>query len=82
MPKMSSKDATFHVAQDLIYSLQNPAPESALVKLVNEHKEALRNLAEIFGKDSPSSVPLMVPVREVVQYKLKEVNQEISQIKI
>ena len=67
IPKMSSKDATFHAAQDLIYVLHNPEPASPLVKLGYGHKEALRNLVEIFRKYSPLAVPTRVPVREVVQ---------------
>ena len=43
--KMSSKDATFHTTQDLIFALQNQEPEKPLVKPGNWHKEALRNLA-------------------------------------
>ena len=35
---MSSIDANFHATQDLIYELQNLAPENPLVKLGNEHK--------------------------------------------
>ena len=38
MPQMSSMDATYHAAQDLIYSLQNSPPASPLVKLGNGHK--------------------------------------------
>ena len=45
MPQMSSMDATYHAAQDLIYVLQNPAPEIPLVKLENGHKESLKTLA-------------------------------------
>ena len=45
MPQMSSTDATIHYAQDLIYALQNLAPEIPIVKLVNAHKEAFRYLA-------------------------------------
>ena len=67
MTNMSSKDATFHFAQDLIYAQQNPAPASPLVKLGNGNKEALRTLAEIFRKSIPPEVPPRVPVREVVQ---------------
>ena len=37
MPKMSSTDATIHVAQDLIHALHNPAPYIPHVILVNEH---------------------------------------------
>ena len=81
MPNMSSKDATFHAAQDLICALHNPAPASPLVKLRNGHNESLSTLAEIFIKSSPPEVPPRVPVRELVQEKLKEVNQERSQIK-
>ena len=55
MLQMSSTDATFHAAQDLVYALQNPAPENPLIKLGNGHKEALRNLDEIFIKKNPSS---------------------------
>ena len=32
MPNMSYIHATFHAAQDLIYALQNPEPESPLEK--------------------------------------------------
>ena len=38
MPHMSSMDATFHAAQDLIYTLHNPEPERPLVKIGNGHK--------------------------------------------
>ena len=38
-------------------------------------------LAKIFRKSSPPTVPPRVPVREIVQEKLKGENQEISQIK-
>ena len=31
MPRMSSMDATYYAAQDLIYALQNPVPSSPLV---------------------------------------------------
>ena len=52
---MSPMDATYHAAQDLIYTLQNPAPASPLVKLGNGHKEALKTLADIFRKANPPS---------------------------
>ena len=39
------------------------------------------NLAEIFRKPTSLAVPLRVPVREVVQEKLKEVNQERDKMK-
>ena len=82
MPNMSTKDANFHATQDLIYTLQNPEPTSPLVKLGNGHKETLKNLSKTFKKYSPPAVTPRVPTREVVQEKLKEVNQEISQMKI
>ena len=47
---MSSIDATYHAAQDIIYELQNPEYASPIVKLVNGHKEALKALADIFRK--------------------------------
>ena len=81
MPKMSSIDTTINVAQDLIYALQSPADAIPSVKLVNWHKGALRTLVEIFKKTCPPAVPPWVPVRKVVQEKLKEFKQEISQIK-
>ena len=73
---MSSMDATYHAAQYLIHTLQNPEPATPLVKLGNGHKEALNTLAEIFIKANPPAVPLRVPVREVGQKKLQEVSQE------
>ena len=54
---MSSMDATYHAAQDIIYALYNPEPASPLVKLVNVNKEALQTLAEIFRKENPPAVP-------------------------
>ena len=54
-----------------------------VVKLGNEHKEALSTLEEISRKvpPPPPEVPLRVPIREVGQKKLQEVNQEITQMK-
>ena len=53
---MSSKDATFHAANDLIYVQQNPEPASPIVKLGDGHKEELRTLEDIFRKKTaPSS---------------------------
>ena len=75
-------DETYHAAQDLSYALQNIAPASPLVKLVNGHKESLETLAEIFRKTNPTAVPLRVPVREVGKNKIQEVNQEGTQMKI
>ena len=66
MPQMSSMDANFHAAQDIIYALQIPSPESPLVKLGNGHKETLSTLAKIFRKENPPTVPARVPFREVV----------------
>ena len=79
---MSSIDATFHAAHDLIYALHHPEPAIPLVKLGNGNKQALRTLVKIFRKANPSTVPSRVSVREVVQDKLQEVNQERSQIKV
>ena len=79
---MPSMDATFHSAQDLIYALQNIAPTSPLVTIGNGRKEASRTLEEIFRKANPPGVTPRVPVREVVQKKLQELNQEGTQIKI
>ena len=78
---MSSMDATYHAAKYLIYSLQNPEPESPLVKLGNGNKEALKILEEIFRKANPPAVPPRVPVREAGQNKLQEMNQEGTQLK-
>ena len=50
---MSSIDAKIHAAQDLIYSIQNPAPEISPEKLGNGQKEALRTLEEISRKSTP-----------------------------
>ena len=74
-------DATYHAVQDIIYAIYNPAPASPLVKLGNGHKEALKTLAEIFRKSNPPAVPPRVPVREVGQKKIQEVNQEVTQMK-
>ena len=82
IPKMSSIDAAFHVAEDLIYAIHNPAPENRLSKIINFHKEEFMTLAEIFDKSSPPAIPLRVPVIEKVQEKPKEVNQERAQLKI
>ena len=71
MPQISSMDANYHAVQDLIYALHNTAPAGPLVKLGNEHKEALKILADIFRKANPLEVPLRVPVREVGQSKLQ-----------
>ena len=63
MLDMSSKDATFHATQYLIYALENPATEIPIVKLVNGNMEELRNLAEIFREAIPPAVPPRVSVR-------------------
>ena len=65
MPEISNIDAKFHVTQDLIYALQNLAPENPLDKLGNGNKETLSILAEIFSKASTPAIPLRLPVREV-----------------
>ena len=71
---MSYMDATYHFTQDLIYALQNPALEIPIVKSFNGQKEALSTLAEILKKSKTPAVPPRVPVREVGQKKLQEVN--------
>ena len=76
MPQMSSMDTTYHAAQYLIYAIYNPAAARPLVKLEHGHKEALKTLANIFRKANPPEVHLRVPVREVGQRKLQEMNQE------
>ena len=81
MPHMYSMDANYHAAQDLIYALQNPAPASPLVNFGNGHREALKTLADIFRKPNPPAVPTRVPVRDVGQKKLQEINQEGTQMK-
>ena len=81
IPKMSYIDTTFNAPQNLIYALYIPRPENPLYKIGNGHKEALRNLAEIFSKCIPPEIPLRVTIREIVQEKPKEVNKERSQLK-
>ena len=44
--------------------------------------ESFRNLAEIFSKARPQTIPLRVPVKELVQETPKEVNQERSELKV
>ena len=78
---MSSMDATHHDAQDLIYALQNTAPAILLVKLGHGHKEALKTLANIFIKANPLAVPPRVPIKEVGQRKIQEMNQEGTKMK-
>ena len=41
MPHMSSMDATYHDAQDIIYALQNPSPAKPLLKLGHGHKKII-----------------------------------------
>ena len=80
MPQMSSADANYHAAQYLTYSPQNTTPAILLVKLGHGHKESLNNLADVLTKANPSAVPPRVPVREVGQKKLQEMNQEGTQM--
>ena len=82
MPQLSSTDATFHAAQYLIYSLQNPAPLISLVEIRNGNKEALVTLAEIFRTATPPAIPQRIPVGGSFQEKLQQVKKEITQIKI
>ena len=72
---MSSADATIHAKQYLICALQNPAPDSPLVTLVNEHNEALISLADIFGKSTSPTEPPGAPVEGEYQDKLQHMNQ-------
>ena len=78
---MSAMDATYHAAQDLIYVLQNPSPASPLAKLGHLNKEQLKTLAKIFRKANPPALPSRVPVMEVGQIKLQEVNQKRAHMK-
>ena len=76
MPQVSSMDATYHAAYDIIYAPHNAAPTTPLVKLGNGHKESLKTQEEIFRKANPPAVPPMVLIRYVGQKKLQEVIQE------
>ena len=81
MPQISSMDANYHAAQELIYALHNPAPTSPLLKLGKLHQESLKNLADIFRKANHQAVPQRVPVREVGQRRLQKVNHGGTQMK-
>ena len=81
MPKISSKDATIHAAQDLIHALYNTAPTSTQLTLRNAQKESLRSLAEILGKVTYPTVALRVSVSGANKEKLQQVNQEENQIR-
>ena len=52
---MSSKDATFHAAQDLIYALQNTSPASPLVKLGNWAQVGIEDPIRNIQKNQPPS---------------------------
>ena len=41
----------------------------------------MKTLADIFRKSNPPAVPLRVPVSEVGQRKIQEMNQEVTQMK-
>ena len=81
MPQLSSMDATYHAAQDIIYTLQNPAPTIPLIKLGHGHKEEFKTLAKVLRPANPAALPPGVPVGEVGQKKLQEMNQEVTQMK-
>ena len=53
MQQMSSMDATYHVAQDIIDALQNTVPEIPLVKIGHGNKESLNTLEDISRKANP-----------------------------
>ena len=80
MPKDSPTDATIHAAKYLIPALQNPVPVSSLSTLVNTHKEVLKSLSEIFGKDNTPEASPRVPIEEEYLEKLQQVNQEKNPI--
>ena len=81
MPQMSSTDATYHAAHDIIYALHNTEPEIPLVKLGHGNKEEMNTLADISIKETPPAVPPRVLAREVGQRKLQETNQKGTQMK-
>ena len=87
MPKMSSIDATIHVAQYFIYALHNIVPEIPLVKLVYSHKEALRSLSVIFRKSTPPRKPFKgasqegIPIKTPAGEPRKNPNEECIPIK-
>ena len=74
-------NATYHASQDLIHALHKTAPARSLVKLGHGNKESLKTLADIFRKSNPPAVPPRVPVREVDQRKLQEMNQKGTKLK-
>ena len=71
MPQISSMDATYHAAQELICALHRTETAILIVKLGNGQKESLRTLAEIFRKANSPAVPPRAPVREVGKKKLQ-----------
>ena len=76
IPKMSSTDAIIHAAQDLFNALKDPSPDIPVGTPGNSHKEALKYLAEIFGKATSPTVPPRVPVRGSHQEEFQQANQE------
>ena len=63
MPHISSMDASYHAAQDLIYELHNQAHAGPIVIIGNVHKETFNTLADIFRKANPPAGPPRVSVR-------------------
>ena len=58
LPKIYSKDAEKHAADDLPHTLLNPTPTIPLTVLGDKKTAALRNLAEIFTKAAlPQETP-------------------------
>ena len=65
IPKMVFTDAYTHTSHDLMYTLQNPAPEIPLVTLRNYHTSDLRDLVGIFDRGTPRSIPTRVVPPEI-----------------
>ena len=68
---MSSTDANFHAAHNLIYAIHNPKSASPLAELGSGHKETLKTVVKVLRKSISPKVPPRVPVRRVDQDKLK-----------
>ena len=71
---MSSTDAAFHSARDLMYALPYSEPEILLVKLGNVNKDLLSTLAEIFRKAKKPRSTSKGASQGGIQRKLQQVN--------